>query len=115
MNATTYNIFPTHTLGQVQTFSALILSVLGIGWFFFLSSFVKIKTLWSLRRRSTTNNGEVPILETIVPITVMDVYRVLKIKTIKPVIFICAMVVIGLVLTSFEGVIVINTVHNVES
>ena len=112
----TYNIYTTHTLSQIQTISALILSILGIGWFFFLSNAVKFRTIRILSfQTNNDDNGEVSILETIVPTTVADVFRTLSIKITKPIVFISAMVIIGLVLTSFEGIIVINTVYNVES
>ena len=108
----TYNIYTTYSLNQVQTILALILSILGAGWFFFLSSAIKFKTLWSLRK---SNNGEVPVLETILPVSMMDIAKLLRISRVTPIILISTMVMFGLLLTSFEGTIVVNTVHNVES
>src|SRR3954454_2594550 len=100
----TYNIYTTYSLKQVQTILAIILSVLGTGWFIFLSNAVKYRALRILRQANNDdNNNEVPILETIVPITMTDVARILKIKRIKPVVLINAMVIFGLLLTSFEG------------
>jgi hypothetical protein len=106
------NIYTSLSLSHVQTILALLLSVLGMGWFFFLSAVVKVKALRSLRR---SNNSEIPILETIIPITLIDVIKILRIKRIKSVVFVSAMVIFGLILTSFEGIIVINSVHYVET
>ncbi|GES96705.1 hypothetical protein GLOIN_2v1790671 [Rhizophagus clarus] len=61
------NIYDTtFTLSQVQTISAIILSILGIGWIYFVYS----------------DDGEVPILKTIVPTNAVEVYQMIRIKSI---------------------------------
>lgn len=104
--------FTTYTLGQVQTVLGVVLSILGIGWLFFISNVVKFKALRSLRR---SKNGEMPILENIIPTNVGDAFRILRIKAITSVVIINVMVIFGITLTSFDGAIVINTVYSVES
>jgi len=112
-----YHIYTTYSLSQIQTILALILSVLGIGWFILLSNVVKVRALRLLSSQTTDNKNyyELPILESIIPTTITDALRMLKIKMMKPVVFISAMVILGLIFTSFEGIIVINTVRYIES
>jgi hypothetical protein len=102
----------TFTLSQVQTISAIILSILGIGWLFFVTNVVRIK---ALNRIKNSNVGEVPILETIIPTNTIEVYKMIRIMSIrKTYILTISVVIIGLILTSFEGIIVVNTIKYVE-
>ena len=105
-------LFTTYTLEHVQNILNVVLSILGMGWLFFISSVVKFKVLRSLRQNK---NEEIPILETIVPHNVVDVFRILRIKVITPIVIISVLVILGIALTSFEGAIVLRTVHFLES
>src|SRR5947207_2860459 len=77
-----------------------------------ISNVVKFNALRSLHR---SKNGEMPILENIIPTNVGDAFRILRIKAITSVVIINVMVIFGITLTSFDGAIVINTVYSVES
>lgn len=106
------NIYTTtFTLSQVQTISAIILSILGIGWLFFVSNVVRIKALNLIKN---PNVGEVPILETITPTNIVEVYKMIRLKSLR-MINLLTMVIIGLILTSFDGIIVVNTIKYVET
>ncbi|CAB4490756.1 hypothetical protein RhiirA5_416064 [Rhizophagus irregularis] len=108
------NIYTTFTLSQVQTISAIILSILGIGWIFFVSNVVRIKALNLIKN---PNVGEVPILETITPTNIVEVYKMVRLRGIRMVYLstISTVVIICLILTSFDGIIVVNTIKYVET
>ncbi|RGB23240.1 hypothetical protein C1646_677257 [Rhizophagus diaphanus] len=108
------NIYTTFTLSQVQIISAIILSILGIGWIFFVSNVVRIKALNLIKN---PNVGEVPILETITPTNIVEVCKMVRLKGIRMVYLstISTVVIICLILTSFDGIIVVNTIKYVET
>src|ERR1043166_2424648 len=83
----TLQFYTSLNLNHAQTILVIVLSVLGFAWFFFLSNIVKFRALRILK-----DTDKVPILETIVPATVMDVYKVvnmLRKKWITPVVITC--------------------------
>nr|CAG8460425.1 12878_t:CDS:1 [Entrophospora candida] len=98
------------TLTKVQTFCGFILSFLGIGWFFFLSSVIRYNASRQIRK---TNS--VPVLETILPLNVIDVFNLLRIKRTLLTVVTCLLVTLGIALTQFDSMIVVNTIGYVES
>nr|CAG8682865.1 1585_t:CDS:1 [Entrophospora candida] len=104
-----YEIPTTWPLGHLQIAAALLLSILGFGWFFFLSTVIRLRSLDQIK-----NKGSIPILETVVPTNFVDIFYILNIKFLTPRLITCLVVIFGLVLTSFEGVIVLNTISMVE-
>ncbi len=95
-------------LNQAQTIAGL--SILGIGWFIFLSNVVKFKVFHRIK-----DGGGLPILESIVPTNMIEVVKILRIKKTGPVLVICTMVMIGLMLTVFDSLIIPNTININES
>src|SRR6266540_4977543 len=97
-------------LNQVQTALALILSILGIGWFFFLSGAIRYNASRRIRKANS-----VPVLETILPLNLIDIFYLLRLKRTTLTIITCLLVILGLVLTNFDSIIVVNTISSVES
>ncbi|RIB30060.1 hypothetical protein C2G38_2153632 [Gigaspora rosea] len=102
----------TFSLNQVQTILGFMLNIIGIAWFFLLSNLVKARTL-----NLFLKEHKVPVMVTIVPSNVMDVYKMLSLhrKWTIPVAFINIMVIFGLILTIFDGLIVINSISEIET
>src|SRR5437764_15471933 len=100
----------TLSLNRIQTIAAIILSILGVGYFVFLSAVVRIRSLYRIK-----NDGSIPVLETVVPTSLMDIFNILRIKMLNLTMIVCLLVVFGLTLTSFEGVIVLNTLSYIKS
>ncbi|KAF0519071.1 hypothetical protein F8M41_016678 [Gigaspora margarita] len=102
----------TLSLNQFQTILGFMLNIIGITWFFLLSNLVKARTL-----NLFLKEHKVPVMETIVPSNVMDVYKMLSLhrKWTVPVAFINIMVIFGLILTIFDGLIVINSINEIET
>src|SRR6266542_6388801 len=96
-------IATTMQLSQVQSIAGFILSILGIGWFIFLSNVVKIKVLYHIKYE-----GGLPIFESIVLTNIIEAFKLLRINRIGPVILICTMIIIGLLLTVFDRLIISN-------
>ncbi len=87
----------------MQSIAGFILSILGIGWFIFLSNVVKIKVLYHIKYE-----GGLPIFESIVLTNIIEAFKLLRINRIGPVILICTMIIIGLLLTVFDSLIISN-------
>ncbi|CAG8619649.1 3206_t:CDS:1 [Acaulospora morrowiae] len=98
------------TLSQVQTVLAFILSILSIGWIFFLSAIIRYYTLRRIKR-----SDSVPVMEAVLPLNLVDVYNILRSKRTKLTVTICLLVLCGLALTNFDGIIVVNTIGFVET
>ncbi len=98
------------TLSQVQSILAFILGILGIGWFFFLSASIRY---YASRRIKIKES--VPVLETILPLNIVDIIYMLRIKRTTLTIITCLLVTIGLISTQFDSIIVVNTIRSVES
>src|SRR6266542_666683 len=103
-------IVTTMQLYQAQTIAGFILSILGIGWFIFLSNMVKINAF----HRIKYGDG-LPIFESIVPTNLFEVFKLLRTIMTGPVILICTIVMIGLLLTVFDSLIIPNTISFNES
>jgi len=78
--------------------------------YIFLSNVVKIKAFYRIK-----NYRGLPILESIVPTSMLEVLKLLRINITGPVILICAMVMIGLLFTVFDSLIIPNTISINES
>ena len=96
-------VVTTMQLSQAQSIAGFILSILGIGWFIFLSNVVKIKVLYHIKYE-----GGLPIFESIVLTNIIEAFKLLRINRIGPVILICTMIIIGLLLTVFDSLIISN-------
>src|SRR6266542_2636208 len=105
-----FEIVTTIQLYQAQTIAGLVLSILGIGLLFFLSNVVKIKAF-----HQTKYGGGLPILESIVPTNIIEVFKLLSINMTGPIVIICTMVIVGLFLTVFDSLIIPNTISINES
>ncbi len=103
-------IVTTMQLYRAQTIAGFILSILGIGWFIFLSNIVKINAFHRIKY-----DGGLPIFESIVPTNLFEVFKLLRTIMTGPVILICTMVMIGLLLTVFDSLIIPNTISFNES
>ncbi len=103
-------IVTTMQLSQAQTIAGFILSILGVGWFVFLSNVVKIKVLHRIKY-----DGGLPIFESIVPTNILEVFKLLSINMTGPVILICTMVLVGLLFTGFDSLIISNAISINES
>src|SRR6266542_4296737 len=103
-------IVSTIELHQAQTIAGFIISILGIGWFIFLSNIVKIKAFHQIKY-----GDGLPIFESIVPTNMFEVFKLLRIIMTGPVILICTIVMIGLLLTVFDSLIIPNTISFNES
>src|SRR6266498_1590730 len=103
-------IVTTMQLSQVQSIARFILSILGIGWFIFLSNVVKIKALHRIKY-----GGGLPIFESIVPANILEVFKLLRMNITGPIILVCIMIMIGLLLTVFDSLIISNTISINES
>nr|CAG8481916.1 1486_t:CDS:2 [Entrophospora candida] len=106
----TLEIYIPFTLTEAQTFSGFILCFLGVGWFFFLSAVIRYNASRRIRKANS-----VPVLETILPLNVIDVFNLLRIKRTALTVVICLLVILGLALTHFDSMIVVNTIGYVES
>jgi hypothetical protein len=105
-----FEIFVPLTLSQAQTFLALVLSILGVGWFFLLSAGIRYNASRRMMRRNS-----VPVLDTILPFSVIDIYNLLRIKRTGITVITCMLVILGLLLTNFDSVIVVNSIGYTES
>src|SRR6266540_4852758 len=103
-------IVTTMQLSQAQTIAGFILSILGVGWFVFLSNVIKIKALHRIKY-----DGGLPIFESIVPTNILEVFKLLSINMTGPVILICTMVLVGLLFTGFDSLIISNAISINES
>jgi len=103
-------IVTTMPLNRAQTIAGFILSILGIGWFVFLSNVIKVKTFYRIKY-----GGRLPIFESVVPTNMIEIFKLLSVNMIRPVILICTMVMIGLMLTVFDSLIIPNTININES
>src|SRR6266498_4448606 len=103
-------IITTMQLSQAQTIIGFILSILGIGWFIFLSNIVKINAFHRIKY-----GGGLPIFESIILTNMFEVFKLLRTIMTGPVILICMMVMIGLLLTNFDSLIISNTISISES
>ncbi len=99
------------TLSQAQSVFAFILSILGVGWFFFLSVVIR----YNASKRIKTNDRSVPVLETILPFNFADIIFLLSIKRTTLTIVTCSLVIFGLLLTQLDSIIVVNTISYIES
>src|SRR6266542_2407296 len=99
------------TLSQAQSVFAFILSILGVGWFFFLSFVIR----YNASKRIKTNDRSVPVLETILPFNFADIIFLLSIKRTTLTIVTCSLVIFGLLLKQLDSIIVVNTISYIES
>ncbi len=103
-------VVTTMQLSQAQSIAGFIISVLGIGWLIFLSNVVKIKAFHRIKY-----DGGLPIFESIVLTNILEVFKLLRVNMTGPVILLCTMVMIGLLLTSFDSLIISNAISINES
>src|SRR5436305_2505705 len=105
-----FKIYVPLTLSQAQTFLAFVLSVLGIGWLFLLSTAIR----YNAKRRMLRTNS-VPVLDTVLPAGILDIFNLLYIKRTAMTVITCFLVILGLLLTNFDSIIVVNSISYNES
>jgi len=94
-----------NNLKVVQTIFGFILGVFGVGYFIFITNAVRVKALRQFR-----NHHGVPVLESLVPANISEVFTILCINMTKSVMVICTFFMLGQLLTVFDSLIISNTI-----